>query len=211
MTIEIRQVNYPDAVKRFDTEELRRHFLIERLFASGEVTLIYSHIDRLVVGGAMPGSERLTLPNPKAFGTDAFLKRRELGVINIGGSGRVLVGDTTHELSRRDCLYAGMGAGEIAFESVDATDPAKFYLVSTPAHASYETIKIPIERTKSIELGDQSTSNRRTIYQYIIPGVCQSCQLVMGLTQLEPGSMWNTMPSHVHDRRSEAYVYFDLR
>ena len=210
MTIEIRQVSHPEAVKRFDTEELRRHFLIERLFSLGDVLLTYSHIDRLIVGGAMPGQDRIVLPTPKAVGTDAFLKRRELGIINIGGTGRVLVGGTAHELAHRDGLYVGMGAGEVAFESADANEPAKFYLVSTPAHATYETIKIPKEKANSFKLGEQATANKRTINQYIIPGVCQSCQLVMGLTQLEPGSMWNTMPCHTHDRRSEAYVYFDL-
>ncbi len=210
MTIEIRQVSHPEAVKRFDTEELRRHFLIERLFSLGDVLLTYSHIDRLIVGGAMPGQDRIVLPTPKAVGTDAFLKRRELGIINIGGTGRVLVGGTAHELAHRDGLYVGMGAGEVAFESADANEPAKFYLVSTPAHATYETIRIPKEKANSFKLGEQATANKRTINQYIIPGVCQSCQLVMGLTQLEPGSMWNTMPCHTHDRRSEAYVYFDL-
>jgi 4-deoxy-L-threo-5-hexosulose-uronate ketol-isomerase len=210
MTIEIRQVSHPEAVKQFDTEELRRHFLIERLFSLGDILLTYSHIDRLIVGGAMPGKDRIVLPTPKAVGTDAFLKRRELGIINIGGTGRVLVGGTAHELTHRDGLYIGMGAGEVAFESADASEPAKFYLVSTPAHATYETIKIPKEKVNSFKLGEQSTANKRTINQYIIPGVCQSCQLVMGLTQLEPGSMWNTMPCHTHDRRSEAYVYFDL-
>jgi 4-deoxy-L-threo-5-hexosulose-uronate ketol-isomerase len=210
MTIEIRQVSHPDAVKCFDTEELRRHFLIERLFSPGEVLLTYSHIDRLIVGGAMPGEDSIVLPTPKAVGTEAFLKRRELGIINIGGPGRVRAGGTAHELAHRDGLYVGMGAGEVVFESADAAEPAKFYLVSTPAHAAYETVRIPAEKANSFKLGEQATANKRTINQYIIPGVCQSCQLVMGLTQLEPGSMWNTMPCHTHDRRSEAYVYFDL-
>jgi 4-deoxy-L-threo-5-hexosulose-uronate ketol-isomerase len=210
MTIEIRQASHPDAVKRFDTQEMRRHFLIEQVFAPGTVQLTYSHIDRLIVGGAMPMDQPIKLPTPKAVGTDSFLKRRELGVINIGGGGRVLVAGAAHELGRRDGLYIGMGAGEVVFESADADNPAKYYLVSTPAHATCETVKIPKEQANSFELGEQGTANRRTISQYIIPGVCQSCQLVMGLTQLEPGSMWNTMPCHTHDRRSEAYLYFDL-
>jgi 4-deoxy-L-threo-5-hexosulose-uronate ketol-isomerase len=210
MTIEIRQVSHPDAVKRFDTQELRRHFLIEQLFISGEVLLTYSHIDRLIVGGAMPVEQPIELPTPKAVGTDAFLKRRELGVINIGGEGRVRVAGETHELAQRDALYIGMGAGDIVFESVDVNKPAKYYLVSTPAHATYETTEIPKEKANSFKLGEHGAANKRTISQYIIPAVCQSCQLVMGLTQLEPGSMWNTMPCHTHDRRSEAYLYFDL-
>jgi 4-deoxy-L-threo-5-hexosulose-uronate ketol-isomerase len=208
--MEIRQVCHPEAVRRFNTEELRRHFLIEEIFSPGAVVLTYSHIDRLIIGGATPSNERLALPTPKAVGTDAFLKRRELGIINVGGAGRVVVGGTTHELARRDALYVGKEAGEVAFESSNADEPAKFYLVSTPAHATYEAVKILKEKANRIVLGDQATANRRTIYQYIIPDVCPSCQLVMGLTQLEAGSMWNTMPCHTHDRRSEAYLYFDL-
>jgi 4-deoxy-L-threo-5-hexosulose-uronate ketol-isomerase len=210
MMIEIRQVCHPEAVRRFSTEELRRHFLIEKIFSPGEVVLTYSHIDRLVIGGAMPSKERLVLPTPTAVGTEAFLKRRELGIINTGGVGRVVVGGATHDLARHDALYVSKEAGDVAFESANAEEPAKFYLVSTPAHAVYDTVKIPKEKANTIALGNQTTANKRTIYQYIIPGVCQSCQLVMGLTQLEPGSMWNTMPCHTHDRRSEAYLYFDL-
>lgn len=210
MMIEIRQVCHPEAVRRFSTEELRRHFLIEKIFSPGEVLLTYSHIDRLVIGGAMPSKERLVLPTPTAVGTEAFLKRRELGIINTGGAGRVIVGGATYDLAHHDGLYVSKEAGDVAFESANAEEPAKFYLVSTPAHAVYETVKIPKEKANAIALGNQTTANKRTIYQYIIPGVCQSCQLVMGLTQLEPGSMWNTMPCHTHDRRSEAYLYFDL-
>ena len=210
MMIEIRQVCHPEAVRRFSTEELRRHFLIEKIFSPGEVVLTYSHIDRLVIGGAMPSKERLVLPTPTAVGTEAFLKRRELGIINTGGVGRVVVGGATHDLAHHDALYVSKEAGDVAFESANAEEPAKFYLVSTPAHAVYETVKIPKEKANTIALGNQTTANRRTIYQYVIPDVCQSCQLVMGLTQLEPGSMWNTMPCHTHDRRSEAYLYFDL-
>jgi 4-deoxy-L-threo-5-hexosulose-uronate ketol-isomerase len=210
MMIEIRQVCHPEAVRRFSTEELRRHFLIEKIFSPGEVVLTYSHIDRLVIGGAMPSKGRLVLPTPTAVGTEAFLKRRELGIINTGGVGRVVVGGATHDLAHHDALYVSKEAGDVAFESANAEEPAKFYLVSTPAHAVYETVKIPKEKANTIALGNQTTANKRTIYQYVIPDVCQSCQLVMGLTQLEPGSMWNTMPCHTHDRRSEAYLYFDL-
>lgn len=210
MDIETRQVAHPDAVRGFDTEALRRHFLIERVFAPGEVTLTYSHIDRLIVGGAMPEAGGLELPTPKAVGTAHFLDRRELGTINVGGPGRVRVGDAVHAVGPRDALYIGKDAGAVVFESDDPADPAKFYLVSTPAHAVHPTVAIPAERSRRMEVGDQATSNRRTIRQYILPGICDSCQLVMGLTQLEPGSMWNTMPCHTHDRRSEVYLYFDL-
>jgi 4-deoxy-L-threo-5-hexosulose-uronate ketol-isomerase len=210
MIIDIRQASHPDAVKRFDTGELRRHFLVERLFSPGEVLLTYSHLDRMVVGGAMPASGPLTLPAPKGLGTEAFLARRELGVINVGGPGRVTVGDGSYDLAHREGLYVGRGAGEVRFEGLDSAEPAKFYLVSAPAHASFETVHIPIEKANSFTLGAPETANVRTIRQYIIPDVCRSCQIVMGMTQLEPGSIWNTMPCHTHDRRSEVYLYVDL-
>lgn len=208
--IDIRQVPHPEAVRRFDTAELRRHFLIEDLFVAGEVRLTYSHIDRLVVGGAMPVSGALELPTPRAVGTDAFLKRRELGILNVGGAGSVTVGGVRHELARRECLYVGMGAGEVTFHSASPEAPAKFYLVSTPAHQTYPTVRLREADANRLELGDPETANVRTIRQYVIPGVCQSCQLVLGFTELKPGSIWNTMPTHTHDRRSEVYLYFDV-
>lgn len=210
MTIDIRQASHPEAVRRYDTAELRRHFLIETLFVAGEVSLTYSHVDRVIVGGAMPTAGSLVLPTPKAVGTDAFLARRELGIVNIGGAGRVTVGGEAHMLGHRDALYVGKGAGEVSFASDDAANPAKFYLVSTPAHRAHPTKRITAADAKAIALGEQATANKRVIRQYIIPGVCDSCQLVLGLTQLEEGSNWNTMPSHVHDRRCEVYLYFDL-
>ena len=209
-TIDIRQASHPEAVRRYDTGELRRHFLIEELFRPGEVRLTYSHIERFVVGGAAPLDRPLTLPAPKPLGTASFLARRELGVVNIGGPGRVRVGGASHDLGHRDALYAGMGAGEVVFESVDGATPARFYLLSTPAHAAYDTTVVPLSRAKSLSLGDAVTANRRTIYQMLHPDVCRTCQLVMGMTRLDEGSIWNTMPAHVHDRRSEVYLYFDL-
>lgn len=210
MTNDIRQVAHPDAVKRFDTAELRQHFLIESVFRPGEVSLTYSHIDRLVVGGAMPTAAALPLPASKAIGTDSFLKRRELGIVNVGGPGRVRVGGASYDLGTRDALYVGMGAGEVSFESADTAVPAKFYLVSTPAHAGHDTVLIEAGRAKQVRLGEDRTANKRTINQYIHPDVCRSCQLLLGLTEFEEGSIWNTMPAHVHDRRSEIYLYFDL-
>lgn len=208
--IDVRQVCHPDAVRRFNTEELRRHFLIERIFSPGEVLLTYSHIDRLVVGGAMPTDVPLALPTPKSVGTSAFLERRELGIINLGAAGRVHVAGASYELAHRECLYVGKGAGAVSFESTSPADPAKFYLVSTPAHAAYETVKIAEADANRVELGDAAHANVRTLRQYIIPGICQSCQLVMGFTELAAGSIWNTMPTHTHDRRAEAYVYFNV-
>ena len=210
MKIEVRQASHPDAVKRYDTSELRANFLIEALFAADELLLTYSHIDRLVVGGAMPVSAPVALESSKEIGNDTFLKRRELGVVNIGGAGRVVIDGETFDLATRDGLYVGMGKVDVRFESVDAGNPAKFYLVSAPAHAAYPTVKISIDQAKPVHLGSPTTSNERTIYQFIHPAVCQSCQLLLGMTILKPNNMWNTMPCHIHDRRSEVYVYFDM-
>jgi 4-deoxy-L-threo-5-hexosulose-uronate ketol-isomerase len=211
MTIEIRQVCHPEAVRHFSSEELRRHFLIEKLFVPGEIKLTYSHIDRLVVGGATPVSGTLTLESHKQIGSPNFLDRRELGVVNLGGAGRVVTDGVAHELAPRDALYVAMGTKEVRFESAAEAEPAKFYLVSTPAHARHETVKIGLDRARRVDLGDPENGNVRTIFQMIHPDVCRSCQLVLGMTQLKPGSMWNTMPAHTHDRRSEVYVYFDLK
>jgi len=210
MKIDVRQVCHPDAVRNFDTDELRRHFLIETIFETDEIVLTYSHIDRLIVGGAVPASKPLTLSAPTPVGQDFFLAQRELGAFNIGGAGRISLDGTVHELATRDCLYIGKGVVNVVFESVDAANPAKFYLLSTPAHAAHPSVLIKPEQANKLTLGDQLTANKRTLFQYIHPDVCESCQLVMGMTQLEPGNMWNTMPSHTHDRRSEAYLHFDL-
>ncbi|MBE7198851.1 MAG: 5-dehydro-4-deoxy-D-glucuronate isomerase [Parafilimonas terrae] len=210
MTIDIRHASHPEAARAYDTEALRRHYLVQDLFRPGALSLTYSHHERFVIGGAMPAGEPIALPAPKPLGTASFLERRELGIFNVGGPGRVSVGSRTYDLARRDALYAGLGAGEVSFTSVDPADPAKFYLLSTPAHAAYETVVVPLARAKTMALGEQATGNRRTIHQMIHPAVCQTCQLVMGMTMLEEGNLWNTMPTHVHDRRSEVYLYFDL-
>lgn len=210
MTIDIRQASHPEAVRGYDTAALRRRFLVQDLFRPGEVSLTYSHYERFVIGGVLPGKESLALPCLKPLGTASFLERRELGIFNIGGPGRVTVGAETHALAPRDALYAGMGSGEVSFASADAANPARFYLLSTPAHATYETRVVSLAQAKTMSLGEQATGNRRTIHQMIHPAVCRTCQLVMGMTQLEEGNLWNTMPTHVHDRRSEVYLYFDL-
>lgn len=210
MTIDIRQVSHPEAVRGFDTAALRRHFLVQRMFRPGEVSLTYSHVERFVIGGAVPTTAPLALPAPKPLGTPSFLARREIGIFNIGGPGRVVVGGESHPLGTRDALYAGMGAGEVSFESDDPANPARFYLLSTPAYAAYPTVAVKLSGAKSMTLGDQATGNRRTIFQMLHPDVCRTCQLVMGMTRLEEGNLWNTMPSHVHDRRSEVYLYFDV-
>ena len=211
MSIEIRQVCHPEAVRHFSAAELRRHFLIEELFVPDQTKLTYSHIDRLVVGGATPTLRPLKLESDKQIGSPNFLDRRELGVVNLGGPGRVHTDEQVHDLGTRDALYVAMGTIDVRFESVDRSAPAKFYLVSTPAHARFETVKIGLDRARRLDLGDAANGNVRTIFQMIHPEVCRSAQLVLGMTQLKPGSMWNTMPAHLHDRRSEVYVYFDLQ
>ena len=210
MKLETRYAHHPDDVKGYGTEALRRQFLVERVFVTGDLNLTYSHVDRVVFGGAVPASQTLTLQGGKEFGTPNFLDRRELGVINLGGGGRVLVDGTTHTLSNGDGLYVGMGAEAVSFESDDPADPAKMYLMSCPAHATHPTVRITRTRANPRKLGAPETCNVRTIYQYVHPVVCKSCQLVMGVTVLEPGSVWNTYPPHTHERRMEVYLYFGM-
>jgi len=209
-TIEVRHASDPEAARHFDTAGLRRRFLIESLFRPGQVAMTYSHIDRVVVGGAMPLGTPLPLEALKPIGSDTFLRRRELGVFNIGGAGRVVADGTAFDLARLDSLYVATGTGDLRFESGDAAEPAKFYLVSTPAHAAHPTMKIALARTTKLSVGSAATANARTIHQVIHPDICASSQLSMGFTVLEPGSVWNTMPSHRHERRCEIYFYFDL-
>jgi 4-deoxy-L-threo-5-hexosulose-uronate ketol-isomerase len=210
MKTEVRQASHPEAAKAFDTAALRDNFLIERLFSPDDILLTYSHLDRLVVGGAVPVSGALDLVAPPEIGTKSFMARRELGIVNVGAAGRVHADGAVHELAPREALYVAMGAGEVRFESADGGNPARFYLVSAPAHHRHKTIRISSAMANARQLGNPAQSNERTIYQMIHPDVCASCQLVLGLTVLKPNNMWNTMPCHRHDRRSEAYLYFDL-
>ena len=210
--MDIRQPIHSDHFKTLDTEGLRRHFLVDGLFKADEATLTYSQIDRIIVGGIMPVNGAVTFaPELGRFtGTDFFLQRRELGLINIGGAARVVVDDQTFDIEPREALYVGQGAKRLEFTSVDAAQPAKLYFNCAPAHTSYPTRKITLAQASPETLGAPETSNRRTIYKYLVPNVLPTCQLVMGMTQLEPGSMWNTMPCHTHDRRMEVYFYFDM-
>ena len=210
MKLDMRYGHHPEDVKNYDTGTLRRHFLVEKVFVIGELSLVYSHDDRVVFGGAVPTTQALSIEGGKEFGTANFLDRRELGVVNLGGLGRVILDGKVHSLANGDGLYVGMGTASVCFESDDAAKPAKFYLVSCPAHAAYPTTLITRSNANPRKLGDQLNCNVRTIYQYVHPAVCRSCQLVMGITVLEPGSVWNTYPPHTHERRMEVYLYFNM-
>jgi 4-deoxy-L-threo-5-hexosulose-uronate ketol-isomerase len=199
-----------DEFKRMTTEELRRHFLVEKLFTPGAIELLYWETDRTVIGGAVPTTGPLILPTAPALAANFFCERRELGLLNLGGSGEVVVDGARHPLAPLDGLYLGRGCRDISFLSTDRANPAKFFLTSYPAHLTHPTQLIPQSAANRVELGAQATANKRTIFQYIHEGGAKSCQLVMGLTRLETGSVWNTMPPHTHARRCEIYFYFAL-
>jgi 4-deoxy-L-threo-5-hexosulose-uronate ketol-isomerase len=193
-----------------NTAELRDSFLIGSLFAPGEIRLVYSDVDRAVVGSAVPAGAPLSLAAAAELRAAFFCERRELGVLNIGGAGAIVVDGARFALGSRDGLYVGRGSREVAFSSDDPRHPAQFYLVSYPAHAAHPTTPIRRAEAAPVKLGTQAECNRRTIYKIIHPEGVKSCQLVMGFTELEEGSVWNTMPPHTHTRRSEVYMYFDL-
>lgn len=202
-------VNIEDA-KHYTTERLRNEFLIEDLFVPEKIKMVYSHIDRIIVGGAYPKNEELILRAGKEIGANYFLERRELGIINIGGKGGVVIDGEKYSLEPKDGLYIGMGTKDIIFTSDDASAPAKFYFNSAPAHKTYPTVKVVASEAKPQHLGSVENSNKRTINKYIHPDVCKSCQLLMGMTILEPQNIWNTMPCHTHERRMEVYFYFNI-
>ena len=205
-----RYANHPSDSKKYDTNQLREHYMVEEIFIDDKIELTYSHVDRIIFGGIKPVNESLKLEAGKSMGVDYFLERREMGVINVGGEGKVLIDGEEFTLNNKDGLYIGKGNKDIIFKSLNSENPAKFYINSVPAHKEYKTVKIEIEKANPVKMGDNSTLNKRTIYQYVHPNVCESCQLLMGLTILEPGSAWNTMPCHTHERRMEVYFYFDM-
>jgi 4-deoxy-L-threo-5-hexosulose-uronate ketol-isomerase len=207
--MELRTASSPKDVKHYTTERLREEFLIQNLFVPNEIKLVYSHIDRIITGAAVPLSP-LTLTAGDELRAEYFLQRREMGIINIGGKGTVTIDGTVYELENKYGIYIGMGSKDIVFNSADSSNPAKFYINSAPAHKTYPTVLIKPEDCVFVELGSLEESNHRTIRKYILPGQVESCQLVMGMTSLKPGSVWNTMPCHTHDRRMEVYLYFDM-
>lgn len=200
----------PVAAAAMGTDELRHNFHIDGLFQPGRISLTYTHYDRMIVGGAVPTDAALQLETIKPTGTKNFLDRRELIAVNIGGAGVINAGGQPFELQARDMLYLGMGIADVSFASADADAPAKFYLLSAPAHQAWPSRLIRIGDAKRLDLGSKDTCNERSIFQFIHADGVKTCQLVVGMTQLAPGSVWNTMPCHVHDRRMEAYLYFDL-
>ena len=214
ITMEVRPGANPADVKNYDTDRLRHDFLVQDLFVADEIKTVYSQIDRIIVGAATPAAKTLTLEAGAELRAAYFLERREMGIINIGGNGTVTVDGKDYKFKYKDGMYIGMGAKEIKFASDDAANPAKFYFNSAPAHKTYPTVFI--DPAKDIlpenkkELGCLESANHRTINKYILPGQVESCQLEMGMTCLEPGSVWNTMPCHTHDRRMEVYLYFEV-
>lgn len=221
MKLETRYSNHFDDVKHYDTETLRKHFLVEDIFVPGEMKLVYSHNDRIIFGGITPTSEPLKLEGSKELASEYFLQRRELGVINIGGDGFVTVDGKENVVNNGDAIYVGMGVKEIAFTAKNASEPPKFYMISGTAHKTYPTVLISYDDANHKAIGSVAECNKRTINQYIHDEVFArlserngkeygSCQIAMGLTKLDEGSNWNTMPAHTHERRMEVYLYFGM-
>lgn len=219
--MEVRTACSPNDMKHYTTERLREEFLIQNLFEADKINLVYSHIDRIITGAAVPVNEKLALTAGDELRAEYFLQRREMGLINIGGDGIITIDGRVYEVNARDGMYIGRGSKDIIFESKDASNPAKFYLNSAPAHKEYPTVLIKLEGEASegvvivkdenkVECGSLEESNHRVINKYIVTGQVDTCQISMGLTKLFPGSVWNTMPAHTHDRRMEVYMYFDV-
>lgn len=206
---EFRYAHHPNDAKNYTTEDLRREFLINDLFVENQIKLVYTMYDRLIVGGIMPTDKALTLETIDELKAPYFLERREIGIINVGGNGKVTVDGTVYELNNKEALYIGKGNKEVIFEAVNGEQPY-FYINSAPAHHAFPTKKITKAEAEIVELGDAKYANRRTINKLIVNSVLETCQLQMGMTELHEGSVWNTMPSHTHTRRMEAYFYFDL-
>jgi 4-deoxy-L-threo-5-hexosulose-uronate ketol-isomerase len=201
---------HPNDFKHYDTQQIREHFLLDGIVKENSINCVYTHYDRMIAGAANPVTEQLQLENYPNLRAEYFLERREAGIINVGGKGIVTADGQFFNLNKLDCLYVGKGIKRVAFSSIDASNPAVFYILSAPAHTSYPTTLMTIAEAAKVNAGSAATANERTINKYIHADGIKSCQLVMGLTLLQPGSVWNTMPAHTHDRRMEAYFYFDV-
>ena len=210
MKIDLRYAAHPLDAKSYDTERLRKEFLIENVFIADEISLVYSLYDRYIVGGAMPVRKQLKLETPDELKSEQFLDRREMGIINVGGDAVIDAGGTTFNLGLKEALYLGKGTRDVVFRSADAKNPAKLYINSAPAHHSYPSKKITLEDAEVVVLGSMESSNHRTVNKLLVNSVIETCQLQMGMTELMPGSVWNTMPVHTHNRRMEAYFYFEV-
>ena len=208
--MEVRYSRDPQSFQRMNTSEISAEFLIADLFEPNEITLVYLHVDRMIVGSAVPTNLSLSLEAGAELRAEYFAERREIGVLNIGEQGSITVDGQEYGMAHREMLYIGRGSQEISFASADASRPARFYLVSLPAHQTYPTTHATQAQASRLDLGSNEAANQRTIFQYIHEGGVQSCQLVMGFTELAVGSIWNTMPAHTHERRSEVYMYFNL-
>lgn len=210
--MEVRYSPDKEGFKRLTTDELRKSFLIDKLFVKNQIPMVYSDVDRSITGSVVPVGKTLKLTSPKKeMAADYFAQRREVGIINIGDKGTITIDKKNYQMNKIDALYIGRGAKNISFKSSNSKNPAMFYFVSYPAHTSYPTKQVKLKDAESVHLGSVADSNKRTIHKYILPGKVDACQLVMGLTILEEGSVWNTMPAHTHQRRSEVYMYFGLR
>jgi 4-deoxy-L-threo-5-hexosulose-uronate ketol-isomerase len=210
MKIELRYAAHPDDVKNYDTQRLRKEFLIDSLFETDEIVLVYSLYDRYIVGGAMPETKALKLESPDALKSEQFLHRREMGMINVGGEALIETGEGKFSLAYKEALYLGMGTTDVVFSSVNKLNPAKLYLNSAPAHHKFPSRKVTIADAELVQLGSRNTANERVVNKLLVNSVVETCQLQMGLTELKPGSVWNTMPVHTHNRRMEAYFYFEV-
>jgi 4-deoxy-L-threo-5-hexosulose-uronate ketol-isomerase len=208
--MELRFQQSPKETAAMNTTELRENFLVPELMVSGNIKLVYSHYDRMIIGGAVPAGSDMALPNEGELKANFFLERREMGIINVGGKGKVKADGTSYDVEKMECVYLGKGTKDVSFSSESAEQPALFYLLSVPAHHTYPNKKMTKAEAAPVNLGEIATSNKRTIYKYIHNDGIESCQLVMGLTVLEEGSVWNSVPPHTHTRRMEAYFYFDL-
>ncbi len=207
---DLRYASHPEDVKKYDTQKIREHFLIEQLFVENELKMTYSMVDRMVAGGVMPVNETIELVADAIFKADYFTTRREMGIVNVGGKGVVKVDEAIYELDYKEAIYIGKGDKKIQFLSLDSTAPAKFYFNSVPAHKCYPDKLISKKEAIVIELGKQEECNRRVLNKLIVSETVETCQLQMGLTELMPGSVWNTMPAHTHERRMEVYFYFEV-